>query len=194
MDLWDTYLDRPGLMYGQGQLYLSTGPRQHASIAQLADRAAVLELNRAMYLPYSESHRYIVAKEISYDMVASVYDVNTRSVLAVRLGKDLDTAGASKLRKVLQRLKGGNLELRVIGQQTGHATCNMGIDMIHEWSGAKLMEVDLFGNELRNIAIDTSTGVTYNLLLLNRIYRPGELACQTRAEDFWKTVSELVLA
>ncbi len=40
---------------------------------------------------------------------------------------------------------------------------------------ALLFALGLFGNEIRHIALDTKTGLSYNVLLLDRIYRPGEL-------------------
>ena len=53
------------------------------------------------------------------------------------------------------------------------------------------MEVDLFGTDTRHIALDLKTGVSYNLLLLNRLYRAGELACQVNKEAYDKMRSDL---
>jgi hypothetical protein len=44
---------------------------------------------------------------------------------------------------------------------------------------------------MRHIAFDTRQGMCYDLLLLDRIYRPHELANAERPEDFEKRRSEL---
>ncbi len=192
LDLWNSYLKYSALSHSQAQLRVNTGTRQHASIAQISDRGVELGLNRAMHMAYSDAHRYILAKDLSYDLMATIYDVNTRSILAMRMSRDLSAPVITKMVKALARMKSGNLEMRVIGLQNGRSAYSLSIEVMHKESGAKLMEADLFGNETRHIAIDTKTGVTYNLLMLNRIYRPGELVCSVKPEDFARSVSELV--
>ena len=42
----------------------------------------------------------------------------------------------------------------------------------------------MFGTDARHVAIYLKTGASYNLLLLNRIYRPGELKNQQAYDEF----------
>ena len=56
-----------------------------------------------------------------------------------------------------------------------------------------LVEVDLFGNEVRHVAIDLKTGLSYNVLIKNIIYKPGELINNLSFDDFSKNVSRLKL-
>jgi hypothetical protein len=53
------------------------------------------------------------------------------------------------------------------------------------------MEVDLFGEEKRHIVMDMKTGLSYDLLLENRIYRPGELKNDEKEEDFQSSTARL---
>ena len=53
------------------------------------------------------------------------------------------------------------------------------------------MEIDMFGEEKRHMAIDMKTGLSYDLLLENRIYRPGELKNDEKEDDFQSSTSRL---
>lgn len=190
MDLWDSYVARSAIGFGSAELTLSTGQRQHASLRQIEERSVSLEPSKARFLTYSEGARYIIAKDITFDLLLSVYDVNTRSAFVGRVTTDISPKTLMKIRS--RMLKGRpTLELRAIGLQNGYGNGVTDVEELYKRLKPVLMEIDLFGTDTRHIAFDLKTGVPYNLLLLNRIYRPGELACQVKKEDFDGKISDL---
>ena len=56
---------------------------------------------------------------------------------------------------------------------------------------SSLMETDLFGEETRHIVFDMKLGMSFNLLLLNRIYKQYELLNMTTKPEFDLRKSEL---
>jgi hypothetical protein len=51
-------------------------------------------------------------------------------------------------------------------------------------NGLQLVEVDLFGDETRDIAFDTKLGTSHNVLIYDRLYRAGELKNGMTMEQF----------
>lgn len=192
MDFWDSYKKRAVATFGSAQLHLSTGERWNTSVAMVSDRGIVLELNNALLQGYGEASRYLVAKDINYDLLVLVYDVNSRSSFAARITAAPDSREWSRIASLIGRIGNPNFEFRFIGLQNGYTAPLDIVDNIHKKFGGRVMEFDLFGTDTRHIAVDMKTGVPYNLLLLNRIYRAGELANQVKMDDFQKKVSKLV--
>jgi hypothetical protein len=87
-------------------------------------------------------------------------------------------------------MKAQNLELRLIGMQNSGTDAIRGLQVELKVRG-RLVETDLFGTNMRNVALDTKTGMTYNMLLLNRIYRAGELTNTVSRADFEAKLGEL---
>ena len=94
------------------------------------------------------------------------------------------------LYEFLKKLRNPNLEIRAIGMQNlkeGYGN-DLLINIEQAYTvlkpKAKLVEVDLFGNETRHIAIDAKTGASVDVLLYDRFYKPGELNTQTSLEQF----------
>jgi len=82
-----------------------------------------------------------------------------------------------------------NLEARIIGMQKNqdfYFILNQIFDFLIS-NKIRLVEVDLFGDNTRHIAIDTKLGTSYNVLMEDRIYRPGELVNSTTVENFERT-------
>ncbi len=191
LDMWGIYLKRNLSSFGSGRLRLATADRQHASLAQIADRSVTLEPNAALLLHYAQDHRYVLCKDLTYDMLISVYGVDTRSAVVLRISKELSQKDILKMGSWASRLRDSNLEFRAIGLQDGYLGAARDIEQLRRRVKSRLMEIDLFGTDIRHIAIDLKTGVPYNLLMIDRIYRPGELACQVKREEFAARASEL---
>ncbi|MEM3241154.1 MAG: hypothetical protein QW091_01625 [Candidatus Micrarchaeaceae archaeon] len=198
MDLFNAYLlekSSKAAAFGNERLYISVRDRIHLSLASVENSSTELALNSALISKYSESGRYVLCKGIVFDLLLSIYDVNTRSFFAFRSMQQEDLK--EPIKKFIRQLKRPNLEIRAIGMQ------NTAKDYTSELSSmlerayelakpyARLVEVDLFGSEQRHIAIDTKLGMTFDLLLLNRFYKPGELANQTSAEQFRQAASSV---
>lgn len=176
MDFWKTYLKKSALPeFGTKQLWLKTGERWNTSILRYSEYSKVLETGKSIYMQWSPDCGYIIAKDIISDMFISFYDVNSRTVLAARLSS-LTGNFKNEISKARKHMANSNIEMRVIGLQNSDKAMAEAIGVMHNAIGTGVLsEVDLFGNQKRHIIMDLYTGRIYNLLLENRIYRPGEL-------------------
>ncbi len=150
------------------------------------DRCIWLVLGEQTIVQFPEQSRYVCARDITFDLLVTLYDVNTRTMAIFRLVKELPEATRAKLVKFISSLKRPTLELRAIGMQNSYKEMLPLIAQMRELSKAILVEVDLFGTSTRHVVIDMQTGMPYNLLLLNRVYRPGELTATMKKEEFDK--------
>jgi hypothetical protein len=194
MDLWDAYKRRPMGIFADSVFTLSTGERKRTSLSMVEGAASELGINKAVFQRYDDAHRYITATDVSYDLLLTVYEVNTRSALAARITREPRRQDWRRMLASLRALRmagSPNFELRVMGLQNTFLEPLGGLDYFYRSLHGRLMEADLFGTEVRHIALDTKTGVPYDLLLLNRIYRPGELACTVSKDDFASKLGEL---
>lgn len=132
------------------------------------------------------STRYASALRMSYDLLISVFNVNTRDSLICRTFR-FDASAKSFIDKHLESMekKRPNIEVRLIGMQSGQEYSYL-YEIAELISSKKLplVEVDLFGGELRHIAMDTKLGMSFNVLLDNRLYRAGELKNTMTTEQF----------
>ncbi|MCL5786841.1 MAG: hypothetical protein M1520_01405 [Candidatus Marsarchaeota archaeon] len=190
MDLFRPYSAEASNM-GDQRLYLSTGKRNHASMAQIESRSVTLERNKGIAIKYSEKHRYLISKSITFDMLLTMYDVNSRSILAIRPALPTEANDLKEMQKRLNRMKNANIEVRAIGLQNGWRGYVKSFNDIYKVSRGHCMEIDLFGEEKRHVAIDLKTGLSYDLLLENRVYRPGELKNDEKEEDFQSSIARL---
>ena len=51
-----------------------------------------------------------------------------------------------------------------------------------------IFEADLFGNSTRHIAIDIYSGMSFNVLLEDKLYKPGELVNNMTREQFERAI------
>ncbi len=194
MDMWNSYKKRAGAGFGSEQLRLCTGEKWNASLGRVSDKGVELGINAAMFQGYDEGRRYIIAKDITYDLLLTIYDVNSSSMFAARITGNPDTKEWSRIISMLRKVKIPNLEFRLIGLQNGYTAGLEAAESLNGKIRGRFVEFDLFGTNTRHVVVDAKTGVPYSLLLLNRIYRAGELACQTKKEDFEKNVAKLTFA
>lgn len=192
MDFWAEYdKRRAGVDFGSRLLALNTGERYTLSLKRFQERSVELPMNRAVYLDYSEERRYLIAKDLTFDLFAAFYDVNSKRIFALRMSAPITRENMERLKKAIAIVRRPKFEFRAIGLQDNDATLVNSIIEMRKAAKTLLVEVDLFGSQRRHLMIDLLTGKPYSLLLLNRIYRPGELINQAKKEDFDGLRSEL---
>ncbi len=181
--------------FSSKRVILSTKPRRNASLSAIANKSKELEMCKATFLEYGRlsAQRYLIAKNILFDLLVTLYNVNSSELFAFRAAKRLDKADISLIRKKIGAMKRPDIEIRVIGMQNGNGDLLGVVDKIRSLTNAQMIEADLFGNEIRNIAIDAKNGSAYDLLLLDRIYRPIELINGVKFEDAMKDSKQLSL-
>lgn len=181
MDLWDVF-EKELLRqeFGSKQLVLNTGARHALSLNTVQDRATELSPGECVFRPYSYDKRYLLAKDLGPELLLTAFDVNTSASLALRSSSTVSDKDMHRIAGLLSGTKRPNLEIRAIGLQNSFRDDVLSIQNMRKLRGGALAEADLFGDSLRHIAMDTKTGMAYNLLLLNRIYRPGELLSPAR--------------
>lgn len=179
------FKDRPHISKGKIDEYLNV------AYPKVGDFAAV------HYTDEVSSQRYIAAMNLTYDLLVSIFDVNTRTLIVYRTFRltDRELAGMGRFATTLRSSK-PNLEGRIIGLQNSEDS-NSAIGAVADMMIAKkidLVEVDLFGANIRHIAIDSKLGTSYNVLLDDRLYRPGELVNNITMENFEASMKELAPA
>lgn len=190
MDFWKSFGDAMDSGLGEDRLFLGTAERKNASLSAVQGFSRNLDINEAFVQRNDPHKRYIIAVGITHDLLLCAYNVDNGDVFAARISRLPDKKGWQKLNSKLAGMRARNLELRLIGLQNAGTDTVRGLQVELKVRG-HLVEVDLFGANMRNVAIDTKTGMTYNVLLLNRIYRAGELANTVSREDFETKLGEL---
>jgi hypothetical protein len=149
-----------------------------------------LDMDRGISREFQESIRYVIATDITHDLLLSIHDVNTTYTFLLRFSLPLSVNAMKKMSEEIDKMKSPNLEVRAIGLQNKDTELLNTLDRLHAAFKSSLMELDLFGNEVRHIAFDLKLGMPFNLLLLNRIYNPSELVNQTPMNEFERRKSE----
>jgi len=134
-----------------------------------------------------EAKRYIAATDLTYDIIISIYEINSRDMFVYRIFR-YDARVRDEAAKFVESFKAKkhNFEARIIGLQSNQDFYFMlneliGIVLDNRMS---LVEVDLFGGNVRHIALDAKLGQSYNVLMEDRLYRPGELVNRLTIENF----------
>ncbi len=127
--------------------------------------------------------RYVACTDLVYDAMLVVFNQSSRRALVYRFGEfgKEDDAMLSKYMKDF----GADSEARLIGLQNGQQFS--AVEKAYSLTFSRrigVFEIDLFGNEQRHVAVDLKTGATFDVLVLNRPYRPGELVNRQTREQF----------
>jgi hypothetical protein len=192
MDLWKDYQTaRASEDFGHQRLYLRSRERIHASLSEVGPYGTILELNNCVFASYGEGTRYVLARDITYDLLVSIYDVNSSSALLFRATFPLNKKAFSEVRNRLGRFRRPNLEMRLIGMQNEDTVVLDSIDGLRRLAKSALQEVDLFGRSTRHVAFDLKVGMPLDLLTQNRIFRSDELLNGLSLEGFGRQRSEL---
>ena len=180
-----------GKGFGTAQIVMSSKAsvfalkRPHTSLSMVLESSKELMNNQASSYAFAKSDfRYVIAKEISFDLLATFHDVNSASTVMVRTSVPLTVPDLSKIKGILGGWKRSNIEMRLIGMQNGATNFAKIADQLHTLSKASLIELDIFGGMKRHIAFDLKMGASYDLLLLDRTYRAGELNNDVTPEAF----------
>lgn len=181
-------MKKPGFGSASCRLYFKDRPHISRSRVDKADGASYLDMDKSASVRYSDiSTRYIAVINMTYDLLLSVYDVDTKDIFAMRVFVHRpDTFKA--LEKYLLRIsrnKYKRFEARLIGMQDkqDHSILMPIFKALGKYR-VPVYEVDLFGNQVRHIALDSYLGTSFNILMQDRIYRPGELNNQMTQEQF----------
>ncbi len=172
--------------FGQSRFVKNFKDRQHVSRVELdSDKGCkYLSVGEVYYTKYSNMGVfYVGVVDLSFDAILSIYDVNSQKLLVCRFYKftaDFETF----LNKELKRMANANFEARVIGMQNGDKTTAYSVVSFLRAHNLVVVEVDIFGDETRHLAIDVKRGVTFNVLAGNKPYKPGELKNDLTVEQF----------
>jgi hypothetical protein len=183
----DDEMKKPG--FGTANCHLSFKDRPHISKSKvdIADGATYINIGESSRVRYDVvSARYIAAVNMTYDLLLSVYDVDTKDLFAMRVLKPVPDVFKALEKHVsgISRNKYKRFEARLIGMQNKQDySILMPIFKILGKYKVPVVEVDLFGDQTRHIALEAFLGVSFNVLLLDRIYRPGELNNQMTQEQ-----------
>ncbi|MGC8652045.1 MAG: hypothetical protein ACP5UH_02230 [Candidatus Micrarchaeia archaeon] len=174
--------------FGKERYALTYKERAHLSKVKLDlhSEAVYIHTGEATTMKFSTlGPRYIAAMDITYDLLLTVYDVNTSKLFAARLF-GFQPKSSQQIGGFLRGFgRRANLEARLIGMQNGESTDTLGgVLAFLKPMKLQIVEADLFGNEVRHIAVDSKIGVPYNILKDNRVYRPGELVSTITIEQF----------
>ena len=199
MDFWDALgAQRAKAGFGSERLVLSSKSsvialnRPHTSLSMVKDKGTDLGINQAATAKFAETQsRYLIASGLSYELLLTIFDVNSMSGIAMRIGKPLDKSELEVLGKKIASFGKANLEMRAIGLQSGDSSTLAAVDQVRKLCKAKLIEVDLFGTLSRNVAFDLRTGTCYDILMLDRAYKAGELVNGVKPEEYKASLSKL---
>ena len=184
--------------FGTGRYLRHSKERTHLSKAVLdtysnVEYLEVGKFHRGVYRNAADV-RYLAATGMSYDLLISIYDVNTQSMFACRLFGFEESAREQIIGHINPKKRPRirpNFEVRIIGLQSKQSVnyLNQIADLVSA-TGVKLVEADLFGGETRHIALDLKLGVSQDVLLEDRLYRPGELINKTTLEQFERALKQ----
>lgn len=192
MNLWNVYkAERSKAEFSNSRLYLTSRDRIQLSLSSVERYGIQLYMNQGISKKFSEEIRYVVTRDLTHDVFVSIYDVNTTNSTLLRFSEVLSNSAVKKIAARVKKTKNPNLEMRVIGAQDKELELTSSFEKLYSALKPNLVEIDLFGGETRHIVFDLKLGMSFNLLLLNRIYRPHELATTIRPEDYAKNKSEL---
>ncbi len=184
--------------FGQSLFIRNYKERQHISVSKTEEHEDITYMGLGEFSEYTYAgligKRYLGFKSIVYDLIFTVYDVNSESAFVARLYKKDQGQHRRLMEKLGRYLKSKNkpnFEARLIGLQDGE-DYQYAEEIIKVLDKQKISfyEIDLFGSEVRHVAIDMRIGTTYNILLLNRVYRPGELANTLTEEQFSRNIGD----
>ncbi len=176
------------------KIYLSYRERRHISKVKMeiyedvkyvgVDSCESTDIN----VPFSE--RYIGATNITYSFLASLYNINTSELIVCNVFEDVKNC-IKNLDHFIRHAKRPNIEARLIGMQNGSdASAVIEVLGLLKKHRIPLVELDLFGNETRHIAMDSKQGMSFNILVNNMNYRPGELINKLTLDQFKRSIMQ----
>ncbi len=187
MDFWHAYtstLSKPE--FGTTRSLNAAMERNTASLHAVSQRAIKLEIYSSVKTMLdSIGKMYIISDNVTFDIMVSIYDINSTNALVFRTAKNhIEKPLQITINKFVKGIKKPNFELRCIGLQNGSKDAANTVSEMHNIVKGSIAEIDLFGSETRHICIDLKTGLTYNLLLENRRYRAAELTNKMTRSEF----------
>jgi hypothetical protein len=203
MDLWEHFSKLMAKsVFAEEKIFLGSrkstylpNERAHSSFSAIADEFREIKLGELFFQKMSDNIRYIYAKDISYDLFVSIYSVSNEEGLFFRLGAPINKIEQKMVNKLYSKLNDKHIEVRIVGMQSKQQNAKQIVDSLDfiRKRGNRLVEADLFGGDIRHVAIDLKTGLSYNILVNNVVYKPGELANKISFDEFSKNIASLKL-
>ena len=181
-----------GKDFGSAPYLLASKKRPHVSRSKIEDYGNVsyLEVGDLKTARYEDdsSMRYVAAKDLTYDLLFSIYDVNTNALACARVfmnAKELEP----RLSAFVGQFRRPNFEARIIGLQNGGPANDLK-ELLGFIARERIgvFEVDLFGEDTRHIAVDAKVGMSFNILIEDRLYKPGELTNKLTFDQFQRSL------
>lgn len=184
--------DPAGKGFGSERYVKNFKERQNISKLKLDSDSGCeyLDENVIYHGTYDElGNRYCACVDLVYDAVVVLFDHNRRECLVYRFA-DFDNGRMPEFIRIVGASFGKKgAEARIIGLQNGQEFSTVGqAHSLLRAKGIAIVEIDLFGSEARQLAIDLKMGVTFDVLILNRPYRPGELANKLTISQFERQI------
>ncbi len=201
MDFWNYFTDTISkekiseervMLGGRKSTYLPSH-RANSSFSSISALSREINIGELFLEKNSIERRYVLAHDLTYDLFVSLYSVSNRVGVFFRISTPITKKEESLVRKAYAKLDNKHIEARLIGMQSKQGNFKELINSVLFLGKLRnsLVEVDLFGNEVRHVAIDLKTGLSYNILMNDVIYKPGELANTLSFDKFSKKPSGL---
>ncbi len=179
---------------GTDQYALEFKKRPHVSRSKVEEYGNVAYLKvgdlKATRYENDSSMRYIAARDITYDLLLSIYDVNTSALACARVYGNVKKLEPGLVR-FARSIRRPNFEARIIGLQNGESTAEL--EQVLGFLGRekiKVFEVDLFGADTRHITVDAKVGMSFNILVDDRLYKSGELKSRLTMDQFQRVLGQ----
>ena len=133
MDFWNSYKARAVGNFADAPLRLETAARKNASLKAVSEFSSELEINQAFFQHYDEVRRYIIAREITHDLLFSALRCKLRIHPGRKITRQLSNQEWSGMLFRLRRIRLPNLEFRLIGLQNGGFVATLvGMERLHK--------------------------------------------------------------
>ncbi|MGC8648975.1 MAG: hypothetical protein ACP5UN_02025 [Candidatus Micrarchaeia archaeon] len=168
------------------KILLNYKERQHISKKVLDKEGSIYvdtdSLKEFHYDPLGP--KYVALTDLSYDFAISLYNFDSKQGVVYRFYKNI-VENKKTFSKYLNDFALKNTEARIFGMQNNYFNKQIRniLFLVFE-KNIKFYEIDLFGTEIRNIALNIETGQTFDILMENKLYKPGDLATKITLEEF----------
>jgi hypothetical protein len=161
--------------------------RPHISKVRLDEDASAAYIASGKHMTLGRDAmgtEYAAAVNLTFELLLTVYDVDNSLLAAYRFVR-IDPKAAKLIKGFFNGRGARQLEARIYGLQNGSdaSGLNDAIGFVRE-IGAELCEIDVFGDSVRNVAVDVKRGMSFDILMLNRLYKQGELLNTMTKEQF----------
>jgi len=178
------------------RLLISYKERPHVSKSTIDKSGCIyVNINSLEQFHYDPlGPKYVAFINLTYDFAISLYNFDKRSGIVYRVNNNKENEPLFfKYLNMIKKFKRDNFEGRIFGFQNGPIERHAWKEIVAVlYDNLDLNEVDLFGTETRNIAINIETGQSFNILMENRLYKPGELTTKITRDEFEASIKNSI--